>query len=109
MQQTKQFLDYVALQEHPVLTYCASDMILAGHSNASYLNKKNARSRIGGHWFMSEDKNFPPNNGTILNIAQLIKKVMTNRAEAELGGIYINTREAVYIQNILVAMGFLQP
>ena len=40
MQRTKHFLDYVASQEDPVLTYRASDMILAGHSDAGYLNKR---------------------------------------------------------------------
>ena len=33
----KQLLDFIASQEEPVLTYRASDMILAAHSNASYL------------------------------------------------------------------------
>ena len=58
---------------------------------------------------MSENKQFPPNNGAILNIAQVIKQVMTSAAEAELGGIYINAREAVYIRKILEAMGHPQP
>ena len=51
----------------------ASDMILAAHSNASYLNEPKARSRAGGHFFLSKDVENPPNNGAILNIAQIIK------------------------------------
>ncbi len=35
----KQFLDYMALQDEAVLTYKASNMVLAIHSNASYLSK----------------------------------------------------------------------
>ena len=40
---------------------------------------------------------FPPNNGAILNIAQIIKAVMSSAAETKLGTVYINAREAVYI------------
>jgi hypothetical protein len=48
MQKCKQFLDYVASQEEAVLTFRASDMILAIHSDASYLSEAKARSRAGG-------------------------------------------------------------
>ena len=51
----------------------------------------------------------PPNNGSILNIAQIIKAVMSSAAEAELGALYINAREAVHIRNILEEMGHPQP
>ena len=54
---------------------------------------------------MSKNKEFPLNSGAILNIAQIIKKVMTSVAGAELGGIYINACKAVHIQKILKAMG----
>jgi hypothetical protein len=37
----KQFLDYMAMQEDAILTYCTSDMVLAIHSNTSYLSKPN--------------------------------------------------------------------
>jgi hypothetical protein len=39
MQQTLQLLDYLATQEDAVLSYHASNMVLAVHSNASYLSK----------------------------------------------------------------------
>ena len=38
MKRCKQFLDYAASQEESVLTYRASNMILAIHSDASYLS-----------------------------------------------------------------------
>ena len=34
---------------------------------------------------------------------------MSSAAEAELGAIYLNAREAVYIHQILIKMGHLQP
>ena len=48
---TKQFLDYLAAQEEVILTYSAGDTVLALHSNAGYLNKLEAQSQAGGHFF----------------------------------------------------------
>ena len=90
MQQSQQLLDYLATQEPAVLTYCKSEMVLAVHSDASYLNEEEARSQAGGHHFLSEDVPFPPNNGAIHNVAEIIKGVMSSAAEAELGAMYIN-------------------
>jgi hypothetical protein len=55
MIKVRQFLDYAATHPDAILTYHASDMVLAGHSNASYLSESKARSRAGGHFFMSTD------------------------------------------------------
>ncbi len=70
-------------------------MILAGHSNASYLLETNAHSRAGGHFFMSNDDAIPSNSGAILTILPIIKAVMSSAAEAEIGALYINCREAI--------------
>jgi hypothetical protein len=48
MKQTMQLLDYLASQEEAIITYNASEMILAAHSDASYLSEPQARSRAGG-------------------------------------------------------------
>ena len=109
MHQTLQLLDYLATQEEAVLSYHASDMILAVHSDASYLSEPKARSRAGGHFFLSSDTTIPPNNGAILNIAHIIKNVMSSATEAELAGLYIMAREAVYIRIILEELGHKQP
>jgi hypothetical protein len=98
MEQTLQLLVYIATQEEAVLPYRASDMKLAVHSDASYLSEPQARSRAGGHFFLSNEATIPANNGTVLNIAHVIKHVMTSATEAELAALYIMTREAVYIE-----------
>jgi hypothetical protein len=95
MASVKLFLDYAATHPHAVLTYHASNMVLVIHSNASYLSKPKARSQASSHFFMSSNTADPANNGAILNIAQLIKTVMSLAAEAELGALYINARKAV--------------
>jgi len=104
MKQTLQLLDYLATQEEAVITYNASDMKLAAHSDASYLSKPKARSRAGRHFFLSNGADIPANNGAILNIAHIIKHVMTSATEAELTALYIMAREAVYIRIILNEM-----
>ena len=78
MKQAKQLLDYLASQEEAVITYNSSDMVLGVHSDASYLSEPKARSRAGGHFFLSNNNNIPPNNGAILNIAHIIKHVMSS-------------------------------
>ena len=109
MKHSQQLLDYLATQEPAVLTYCKSGMVLAVHSDAGYLNEEEARSRAGGHHFLSENVPFPPNNGAIHNDAEIIKGVMSSASEAELGAMYINARKAVEERLILDEMGHKQP
>jgi hypothetical protein len=55
-------------------------------------------SPAGGHFSLSNDNEFPPNNGAILTVATISKAVMSSAAEAELGAMYLNTKEAAYLQ-----------
>ena len=109
MERVKQFLDYAATQEPAVTTFRKSGMVLAIHSDAGYLNEPKARSRAGGHFFLSKDVEDPPNNGAIHNNAEIIKAVMSSAAEAEIGSAYNNARKGVEIRNILHEMGHKQP
>ena len=109
MNRTKHLLDYIATQEDAVVTYHANGMTLAAHSDAGYNNMPGARSRVGGHFFLLNNEDIPPPNGSILNIAQIIKAVMSSAAEAELGALCTNARETVYIRQILEEMGHPQP
>ncbi len=109
MQQTLQLLDYLATQEDALLSYHASDMVLAVHSDASYLSKSKARSQAGGYFFLSSNTTVPPNNGGILIIAHIIMNVMSSAIEAELAGLYIMARQAIYIRIILEELGHIQP
>jgi len=93
MQSATQLLDSLGTQEEAVLTFNASNMTLAVHSNESYPRKPKARSRTGGHLFLSSNVQIPANNGAILNIAHIIKNVMSLATEAELAAVYIMARE----------------
>ena len=54
MERVRQLLDYVASQEEAIITYHASDMVLAVHSDVGYLNESKSRSRVGGHFFLMQ-------------------------------------------------------
>jgi hypothetical protein len=82
----------MASQDKAVLTYKASNMVLAIHSNESYLSKPKARSRAGGHMFMAGRNDIPTNNGAVLNILHIIRAVMSSTAEAELGALFFNVK-----------------
>ncbi len=58
---------------------------------------------------MSSNVPYPPNNGAIENIAKVIDAVVSSAAEAELGALFINAREALYLRRMLVDMGHPQP
>jgi hypothetical protein len=109
MARTKQFLDYAATHPDAVLTYRASDMVLAIHSDASFLNEKRSRSRMGGHHFLSSNTPIPANNGAVLNLSNIIKAVMSSAAESELGGLFLNAKHAVPQRKLLEEMGHPQP
>jgi hypothetical protein len=83
-------------------------MILAIHSNASYLLEPKAKSQAGGHMFMAGDDEIPINNGAVLNILQIIKSVMSSAAESELAALLINAKTAVSMHTMLKELGYPQ-
>ena len=105
MKKIKKFLDYAATHPYAVVTYHASDMVLAGHSNTLYLSESNAQSSAGGYFFMSNSTETPTNNGAVFTISQIIKAVLSSAAKAEVGALYINFQEAVPARHILKFMG----
>ena len=58
---------------------------------------------------MASNTAVPENNRAVHTVAQIIKNVMSSAAEAELGALYINFREAIPARHILEAMGHNQP
>jgi hypothetical protein len=109
MKQVQHFLNYAATQEPAVITYRASDMVLAIHSDAGYLSEEGARSQAEGHHFLSENVTNPSNNGAIYNKASIIKSVISSATKAEIGALYINARKEVKVRNILEEMAHTQP
>jgi hypothetical protein len=109
MIKTHFFLDYAATHQDAIITYQASNMVLAIHSDASYFSELKVRSCAGGHFFTSSNTKDPSNNGAVLNIAQIIKSVMSSAAKAELGALYINACKAIPQKQLLEELGHPQP
>ena len=101
-------MNYAATSKEAVITYKANNMVLAIHSDASYLNKTQARSRAGGHFFMSSNTTFLDNNRAIHNTVQVIKAVMSSVVKAELAALHINVKFATPVRKMLMEMGHPQ-
>jgi hypothetical protein len=81
---TNQLLDYLATHPDATIRYHASDMILQIHSDASYLSVSNARRRLEGLFFLgNKSQEQDTLNGSILNVASVIKNVVASAAESE--------------------------
>jgi hypothetical protein len=109
-QDTTRLLDYCATNPNATLRFHASDMILKGHSDASYLNASKARSRVGGHFYLGNLASKPEcHNGAILNPVGILRHVASSAAEAEVGGLFVNLKEALVLRQTLHDMGYPQP
>ena len=105
----QQFLDYCASHPDGAIRYQASDMILKLHSDSSYLNAVGARSRQGGHLYLGNKSEPDILNGAVLNLAAIMKMVLSSAAEAEFGALFHNTKEATPLRTTLEELGHPQP
>jgi hypothetical protein len=105
-----QLLDYLATHPDATIRYHASEMILHIHSDASYLSVSNARSRLGG-LFLCGDKSPQEDNlnGSILNVASVIKNVVASAAESEVGACFQNAQSGAPLRVTLAELGHIQP
>ena len=58
-QDITQMLDYAVTHPDATIRYTGSDMVLHAHSDASFLCEPNAKSRIGGFYFLSNNSPDP--------------------------------------------------
>jgi hypothetical protein len=111
-----QLLNYCATHPDAVVRFVACDMILHVDSDASYLTAPKSRSRAGGYHYLS---NYPAStssdtdtltaNGAINILCITMKEVLASAAEAELGALFHNAREACPMRTTLDEMGHKQP
>jgi hypothetical protein len=97
MQKCKQLLDYLATHPDATVRFHASDMILNIHSDASYLSESKAHSRVCGHFFMGwkPDATKPIKlNGAFFTLCAVLRFVVASAAEAELGALFLNCKQA---------------
>ena len=104
-----QFLDYCASHPDGSINYHASDMVLKLHSDSSYLNAIRAHSRQGCHFDLGNKTDPDILNGTILNLAAIMKMVLSSAAEAEFSALFHNTKEVTLLHTTLKELGLPQP
>jgi hypothetical protein len=92
-----QFLD-MATHPHAKIRYRTSNMVLNVHPHALYLSAPHAQSCVGGYFFLGS---IPPCNGSSIQIngtvhitCIILKLVAASPAEAELGALFLNSKEA---------------
>ena len=117
MQAVVQLLNYCATHPNAVVRFHASDMVLWVESDASYLSEPKGRSRAGGFHYLSDrpasppttDDKPPPINGPINVVCHIMREVLSSAAEAELGALFHNCKEACPIRTTLEELGHPQP
>jgi hypothetical protein len=117
MDATTHLLNYCATHPDAKIRYHASDMTLHIVSDASYLSASEARSRLGGYFFLSKnigttaprpDDPPPPWNAPVLVNSSIIKAILSSAAEAELGALFYNAKDGCMLRNTLQDLGYPQ-
>jgi hypothetical protein len=93
----QQLLDYVATHPNAGIRYKACDMILAVHTDASYLSEQEGKSRAAAHFYLTNKGDEEFHNGAVLTLSSIIKHVMSSASEAELAALYYGCKLAIPI------------
>jgi hypothetical protein len=103
-------LNDIATHPDATIRYHASGMVLHIHSDASYLPVSNARSRLGGLFLLgNKSPEQDALNGSILNVAAVIKNVVDSAAESEVGACFHNAQSGAPLRVTLTELGHTQP
>jgi hypothetical protein len=74
------------------------------------VNQKHvAKQEAISSFFLSTNSLIPENNGAVLNIAKIMRAVMSSAAEAKLGALFINAKQAIPMRTTLEELGHKQP
>ena len=92
-------------------------MVIYIHNDTSYLIYSQARSRSGGHFYLSDlpqNISKPPTMAPTPNVPLhtefvILSNVMESSAEAEVGELFVNYQEGTVIRMALIEKGRPQP
>ena len=115
MDKLVQLLNYCATHPDASVRFTASNMILAIESDTSYLSVTKGRSRAAGYFYLLTNK--PPSPSGNLNqtapsiscASQVMHEVLSSAAEAELGALFHNEKEACPLRFALEELRHPQP
>jgi hypothetical protein len=104
-------LNYCNTHPETKIRYHASDMILHIHSDASYLSDNEAKSRAGGFFYIGNNSKNDRKltNAAFFIVNKVLKHVMPSAAEAEIGAVFINSKEGAVLRTTLEELGHPQP
>ena len=112
MEKLAQLLNYCAVHPNATVRFTASDMILAVESDASYLSVVKGRSRTAGYFFLTNKRTSPndpyKSNGAVHVLCHIMREVLSSAAEAEVGALIHNGKEAFPFRIALEEMGHPQ-
>jgi hypothetical protein len=104
----QQPLNYVVSHPNAEIRYKACNMILAVHTDASYLSEQAGKSCASAHFYLTNHNNKEFNNGAILTLSSIIEHFMSFASKAELDALYYGCKLAVPICTTLKEMGHPQ-
>ena len=104
-----QLLDCAATHFTATIQYLASDVILAVHSDASYLSKYNSKSRTAGHYYLTKAHNETFNNREIISLSTIIKHVVALASDSELAALFYNGKQTILLWVTYTEMRHWQP
>ena len=104
-----QLLYHCATYPDDGIVYQSFDIILTAHYDSGFNNEKKPRNRAGGHIFLSENLPITRWNGPFLTIAQMMKYILSLAPEAEMGALFLTSKEMVPVRHTLTEMGWNQP
>jgi hypothetical protein len=107
----RRILNHCTRNQNGTIQYSVSDMVLHINLHASYLSEPKARSRVGGHFFLSSNTNSTNHihNGSILAMSTVYNNALFSVIEAEVAGTFINAKEGVNVRSIIHSMGHPEP
>ena len=113
MTKLSQLLNYCASYPDATVRFSASDMLLAVESDASYLSVAKGRSRAAGYFFLTNKLPTASgqyhSNGAVHVLCHIMREVLSSAAEAELGALFHNGKEACPLRHALEELGHPQP
>lgn len=109
MDAANRLLAYAAAHPNHQLVYSASDMILYGQSDASYLSRSGARSVAGGLWYLGNTRSPTHINGAVTAMSSIIPVVVASVGEAEYAGLFMNAQTGEWLRSVCRAVGKPQP
>jgi hypothetical protein len=104
MLKTNQLLNNLVIDPDATVWFHASGMILNVHTNALYLSEANAHSRACEHFFMGwkpESTDPIKLNSIFFSLCVILRFVIPSTAEAELGALFLNCKQATIFRLML--------